>query len=110
VTEVTEEEVDLRAMERERVPEVEERTQQADAAREFAHLDAHELRLASRAGVITLGGVLPSEEQHQMVRQYVTKALFFLSMASSVADIRGQLATCGMIARQTAAHVTSPCA
>ena len=40
--------------------------------RDDGHVDTHELRLAYRAGVVTLDGALPSEEQHQVVRQYVT--------------------------------------
>jgi hypothetical protein len=35
-------------------------------------VDTHELQIAYHAGVITLDGALPSEEQHQMVLQYVT--------------------------------------
>lgn len=40
--------------------------------RDDGRVDADELRIAYRAGIITLEGALPSEEQHQMVRQYVT--------------------------------------
>jgi DnaK suppressor protein len=40
--------------------------------RDDGRVDTHELRLAYRAGVVTLDGALPSEEQHQVVRQYVT--------------------------------------
>ena len=39
---------------------------------EDGRLALHELRVAYRDGVITLEGALPSEEQHQMVLQYVT--------------------------------------
>jgi RNA polymerase-binding transcription factor len=40
--------------------------------RDDGRVDAHELRITYRAGVITLEGTVPSEEQHQMVLQYVT--------------------------------------
>jgi DnaK suppressor protein len=40
--------------------------------RDDGRVDTDELRLAYHAGVVTLDGALPSEEQHQMVRQYVT--------------------------------------
>jgi hypothetical protein len=40
--------------------------------RDDGGIDANELRVAYRAGVITLKGSLPSEEQRQMLRQYVT--------------------------------------
>jgi DnaK suppressor protein len=40
--------------------------------RDDRRVDTDELRLAYHAGVVTLDGALPSEEQHQMVLQYVT--------------------------------------
>jgi DnaK suppressor protein len=40
--------------------------------RDDGRVDTHELQIAYHAGVITLDGALPSEEQHQMVLQYVT--------------------------------------
>jgi hypothetical protein len=39
--------------------------------REDGRIDAHELRITYRAGVITLEGTVPSEEQHQIFLQYV---------------------------------------
>jgi hypothetical protein len=60
-------EVDVRETERERANELEERAQQADATRMFTHLtERRQQRLEE------IDGALPSEEQHQMVRQYVT--------------------------------------
>jgi hypothetical protein len=58
VEDVAEGEVDLRSMESEHDNEVEERAQQADAARMFAHLNEYRKQRI--------------EEQHQMVLQYVT--------------------------------------